>query len=222
MPARTASSTTYWIAGLSTIGSISLGVAFVAGRKRVPNPAAGMTALVTGALMAATLVGSVRRDGLRDAPLVASLGLRDVEREVGRTDERRRAVAVVGVDGDADRDGDGEVGRGAVQRPAADPLADPAGEVLRAFEPGFREQDDELLPAVARNDVDLPDLLADAVGNLDEYGVADLMPVLVVDLLEMVEVEHQQRQRPMEPRGAVDLSGQRLLEEAVVAEAGEP
>ena len=32
-----ASSTIYWIVGLSTIGSISFGVAFVAGRKRVPN-----------------------------------------------------------------------------------------------------------------------------------------------------------------------------------------
>ncbi len=43
-PARTASSTTYWIAGLSTTGSISLGVALVAGRNRVPRPAAGITA----------------------------------------------------------------------------------------------------------------------------------------------------------------------------------
>ena len=33
--------------GLSTIGSISLGCAFVAGRNRVPNPAAGNTALRT-------------------------------------------------------------------------------------------------------------------------------------------------------------------------------
>src|SRR5258708_28334134 len=47
MPALTASSTTYWIAGLSTRGSISLGWAFVAGRKRVPKPAAGITALRT-------------------------------------------------------------------------------------------------------------------------------------------------------------------------------
>jgi hypothetical protein len=45
MPAWTASSTTYWITGVSTIGSISFGCDFVAGRKRVPNPAAGMTAL---------------------------------------------------------------------------------------------------------------------------------------------------------------------------------
>src|SRR6266511_4326913 len=47
MPARTASSTTYWMAGLSTTGSISLGCAFVAGRNRVPSPAAGMTAFLT-------------------------------------------------------------------------------------------------------------------------------------------------------------------------------
>src|SRR5258708_29753153 len=42
-PDATASSTTYWIAGLSKIGSISLGCAFVAGRNRVPSPAAGIT-----------------------------------------------------------------------------------------------------------------------------------------------------------------------------------
>src|SRR5690242_1368041 len=45
-PADTASSTTYWMAGLSTTGSSSLGTALVAGRNRVPRPAAGMTALV--------------------------------------------------------------------------------------------------------------------------------------------------------------------------------
>src|SRR5215470_7167820 len=35
---------TYWIRGLSTRGSISFGWAFVAGRNRVPKPAAGKTA----------------------------------------------------------------------------------------------------------------------------------------------------------------------------------
>jgi hypothetical protein len=41
MPAATASSTAYWISGLSTIGSISFGCALVAGRKRLPRPATG-------------------------------------------------------------------------------------------------------------------------------------------------------------------------------------
>ena len=47
IPAATASSTPYWMIGLSTSGSISLGCALVAGRKRVPQPAAGKTALRT-------------------------------------------------------------------------------------------------------------------------------------------------------------------------------
>src|SRR5215218_4685813 len=47
IPAPTASSITYWMEGLSTRGSISLGCALVAGRKRVPRPAAGITALRT-------------------------------------------------------------------------------------------------------------------------------------------------------------------------------
>src|SRR5882724_9852054 len=42
-----ASSIPYWMRGLSTNGSISLGCALVAGRKRVPSPAAGKTALRT-------------------------------------------------------------------------------------------------------------------------------------------------------------------------------
>jgi hypothetical protein len=45
IPELIASSTTYWMSGLSTRGSISFGCALVAGRKRVPSPAAGKTAL---------------------------------------------------------------------------------------------------------------------------------------------------------------------------------
>ena len=44
-PASTASSTAYWISGRSMIGSISFGTVLVAGRKRVPSPATGNTAL---------------------------------------------------------------------------------------------------------------------------------------------------------------------------------
>ena len=51
MPASRASSTAYWISGRSTMGSISLGMALVAGRKRAPCPATGNTALRTGLTM---------------------------------------------------------------------------------------------------------------------------------------------------------------------------
>ena len=46
-PEAMASSIPYWIVGLSTSGSISLGCAFVTGRKRVPSPAAGKIAFRT-------------------------------------------------------------------------------------------------------------------------------------------------------------------------------
>src|SRR5690349_14151228 len=52
-PDCTASSTPYWMIGLSTRTSISLGCALVAGRKREPSPAAGKTALRIGPFMAA-------------------------------------------------------------------------------------------------------------------------------------------------------------------------
>src|SRR3984957_4224451 len=47
MPDATASSTTTWIAGVSTTGKISLGITFDEGSIRVPMPAARMTAFLT-------------------------------------------------------------------------------------------------------------------------------------------------------------------------------
>ena len=47
IPDLRASSTINWMVGLSTIGNISLAKALVAGKKRVPSPAAGMIAFLT-------------------------------------------------------------------------------------------------------------------------------------------------------------------------------
>ena len=46
IPAAIASSTAYYISGLSIIGKSSLGMALVAGKNRVPNPATGKTAFL--------------------------------------------------------------------------------------------------------------------------------------------------------------------------------
>src|SRR6478672_2712214 len=61
-PAARASSTPYWMMGLSTNGSISLGCALVAGRKRVPRPAAGNTALRTATAMRRMVAFNVMLD----------------------------------------------------------------------------------------------------------------------------------------------------------------
>src|SRR3972149_11756626 len=65
IPAATASSTTYWMSALSIRGSISFGEAFVAGRNRVPNPAAGIMALITRLLRMKFIL---QRDSLESQP----------------------------------------------------------------------------------------------------------------------------------------------------------
>src|SRR6187549_3772978 len=59
MPAPSASSMTICSSGVSPIGSSSLGTALVAGRNRVPHPAAGTTAQRT--VMSADLIDGTRR-----------------------------------------------------------------------------------------------------------------------------------------------------------------
>src|SRR5438105_972951 len=80
MPEASASSTPYWMMGLSTIGSISLGWALVAGRKRVPSPAAGNTALQTFIVMCGSFEPANHfrcRFYLKRRAIVAQHGLAD-------------------------------------------------------------------------------------------------------------------------------------------------
>src|ERR1700674_4893599 len=82
MPAAPASSTAYWMRGLSTIGSISLGEALVAGRKRVPRPATGKTAFVSLIMGApSALLGSRRAPrGGEGAPASCSFVLQHLQK----------------------------------------------------------------------------------------------------------------------------------------------
>ena len=57
-PAAAASSSAYWMIGLSTTGSISLGSTLVAGSMRVPSPATGNTTLRTRRILGPFLPAS--------------------------------------------------------------------------------------------------------------------------------------------------------------------
>src|SRR5688572_33138992 len=87
IPEATASSTPYWMIGLSTSGSISFGCALVAGRNLVPRPAAGKTALRIVTLTPASYLNfearssrllPVRRRVIAGFPHGASGKMRDV------------------------------------------------------------------------------------------------------------------------------------------------
>ena len=61
--------------------------------------------------------------------------------------------------------------------------------------PGLRrrDEDEELLAAPAHDHVGLAQRLAQPLGDGDEDRVAGRVPVAVVDLLEVVEVDQEQR-----------------------------
>src|SRR6185436_5330526 len=88
-PEATASSTPYWMMGLSTSGSISFGCALVAGRNRVPRPAAGKTALRTFLIPSACYHSGLRRPSagrraiLAGPPEARRAGLENRRREQG-------------------------------------------------------------------------------------------------------------------------------------------
>src|SRR5918999_3051723 len=115
MPARAASSTVYWIPGLSMTGIISFGTALLAGRKRVPRPAAGMIAFFT---CTAGLPSELRISGrsLRCqfqlaacfADAIAALLFGAIEGLVRRFHQTSEGVAVFRVRRHSDRDSQGD------------------------------------------------------------------------------------------------------------------
>src|SRR5690606_5290074 len=101
---------------------------------------------------------------------------------------------------------DAEAGRGAVvERAEAETLAhrrqdlvageDGGARRARPVAPGLAEDDDELVAADARRRVGGRDAGPEPAGDLDEKGVADVVAVRVVQQLEIVEIDEDQRAR---------------------------
>ncbi|HEX8989484.1 MAG TPA: hypothetical protein VF816_16115 [Rhodocyclaceae bacterium] len=81
---------------------------------------------------------------------------------------------------------------------------------------------DELFPAVACREVARAmNLLLEAPGDLDQASIAERMPVAVVDLLEMIDVDHDERQRQPLPARPGQFALQLVVEVGAVEDAGE-
>ena len=83
------------------------------------------------------------------------------------------------------------------------------------------QQHDELLAAVARDDVHRALLPLEQAGELLEHPVAHQVAVGVVDLLEVVDVDHHAGEHGGVPGGAVHLLLQLLHQRAAVEAVGE-
>ncbi len=106
-------------------------------------------------------------------------------------------------------------------RVLADRLDDRFGD-----DPGFldvraREDDRELVAAQAGQHVALAHAAAQDPGNFADQPVASRVAATVVDLLEVVEVEHQHRPGAALAVAAGHLAAQVLLEAAAVLQPGQ-
>jgi len=76
-------------------------------------------------------------------------------------------------------------------------LPDPFGHLDGGVERGIGQDGDELFAAVAGDEIGGAKVVAQHAGEGLQHAVAHGVPVGVVDLLEVVQVEHEERRRPL-------------------------
>ena len=178
----------------------------------------GVASVVPAPEAPAVPVARHRGEGVDAAPHAGLLGVQ--QRAVGAGDEVGRRHPVVP---------HRHAGRGARRR-AVDELRDRGGDAVhgapgdlhRGLLVGGADEQRELVAAVARGDVIRADAAAQRGADAPQDGVAGEVPVLLVDLLEVVEVDQHQRGRvDGVARGADDLAVQVLVQRRVVEAAGQ-
>ena len=158
-------------------------------------------------------VGVVEED---DAVLAARF--RGHHRRLGAGDELARIGRVLRPLRDSDRDRDGP---GEVELDLVEALGEPGCERDRLLLAAVGHDHRELLAADPADDVGHADRRAQVVGELRQHVVADGVPEDVVDLLEVVDVDHHDRHVRVLGRGKRQLAPEALVEVAVVVETGE-
>ena len=104
------------------------------------------------------------------------------------------------------------------QAPLADRLEHALGDALRGVAVGVAQQDGELVAAEAGDHVGLADAVVQRAADGADDLVAGLVAARVVDVLEAVEVEQEDRALAAVARGVGDVLGELLVEAAAVEE----
>ena len=104
---------------------------------------------------------------------------------------------------------------GLVER-GGDPLARGLRGAARVLVAAGAEQEQELVAALARQHVAGPREVRDAARGLGQHRVAGLVAERVVDELEVVEVEVEERERAVGAAGAAEVAADLRLQERAV------
>jgi hypothetical protein len=90
-----------------------------------------------------------------------------------------------------------------------------------AFGVGIRQDEDELVAPQAAERIFVAHRVAETFGELDQQFVADPVPERIVDLLETVDIEEDQRQRLAPPLGTAQVMVDALFKQAAVGQKGQ-
>src|SRR5512141_2208376 len=89
---------------------------------------------------------------------------------------------------------------------------DPLGDHKRSPRGRFRKNDGELLSPVPRNDIRGTSALPEEFPDLAKRKITGRVPEPVVELLEVVQVDHQKRQAVLVSAGTLQFPAHRLIE----------
>ena len=153
---------------------------------------------------------------LEDDDAVLALRLCGHHRGLGAGDQLARVHRMLGPEGDPDREGGVDDG---LRRATQERLLQARGQAERIVRPTRREDDCELLAADAADRVRAADDALEDLAEELEDAVTLAVAADVVDALEVVDVEHHQRDAVVRTARALELGAQPLVEVAVVVEA---
>ncbi|CAI8916064.1 hypothetical protein EMIT0P44_400003 [Pseudomonas sp. IT-P44] len=167
-------------------------------------------------MRAATVASPCWRESARHRQAVASFALGHIKRAVGPTQQALGRFA--GQQGRT-AEADGQLDQVAISRKIlglrreSQALADHGG----GFPAGVGQQNQKLLATKAEHHVHVAQLAFDRGGDSLKHVIASAVAMGVVDLFEMVDVQHQQRQGLQVPTRHVDFPLQRLVHGNAVA-----
>ncbi len=146
-----------------------------------------------------------------------------VQSRVGKFNQLSLEASVISVHRNPDADGDllYRQQRVGTEARLLDALPNTLRHAQRALGVGLRQNDHKFFAAITGEGVDVPHVSLQKGSDLSEYLVAYMVSTLIVQELETVDVDHEQRQRRAFAFSALDFQIQLLLEVASGAKAGE-
>ena len=169
----------------------------------------------TSALARRQRIGSLALVLVKDDDPALAPRLGGHHRELGACDELAWVRGVLRPNCDPDRKSHRADG---VERRECDALRNPVRKRVGDLEISRRDDDRELLATCPADVITLADGGAQLDGELGEYLIANSVAVDVIDPLEVVEVEHEERDGAALGRRSDNLSSEPLVECAVIPE----